>query len=166
MRFRSTHWIKDQGVDGFKTIEELRLSRLMAVPRSPGIYLILKNDSSAPQFLTKSTAGWSKGRDPTISPVELSKHWIFKSPILYIGKAGSSGNRSILRSRLKAYLNHGVGKSVAHWGGRAIWQIQNAEQLIVAWKIVTFMEPRDFEKRWLEEFKREFGSRPFANRNG
>jgi len=166
MGFQSTQWIKNQGFNGFKTIAELQVSKLMSVPKSPGVYLILKNHITKPEFLAKSPAGWFKGKDPSIDPVELRMRWISESPILYIGKAGSSGSRSTLRSRIKSYLSHGEGRKVGHWGGRAIWQLIDSEQLIVSWRIICSEEPREFEKRWLEKFQNVFGSWPFANRTG
>ena len=97
MGFQSTQWIKNQGFDGFKTIDELRASKLTPVPKFPGDYLILKNHITKPEFLAKSPAGCFKGKDPSIDPVELSTRWISESPILYIGKAGSSGSRSTFK---------------------------------------------------------------------
>lgn len=76
MGFQSTQWIKNQSFNGFKTIAKLRASKLTGVPQSPGVYLILKNHITKPQFLANSPAGWFKGQNPTISPVELRKHWI------------------------------------------------------------------------------------------
>jgi hypothetical protein len=76
MGFHSTQWIKDQGFNRFKTISELRASKLTSVPQSPGVYLILKNHIAKPQFQAKSAAAWFKGKDPSIDPVELRKRWI------------------------------------------------------------------------------------------
>jgi hypothetical protein len=76
MGFQTTQWIKNQGFNGFKTIAELRTSKLTSVPKSPGVYLILKNHIIKPEFLAKSPAGWFKGKDPSIDPVELRMRWI------------------------------------------------------------------------------------------
>ena len=79
MGFQSTQWIKNQGFNGFKTIAELRASKLTGVPKSPGVYLILKNHITKPEFLAKSPDGWFKGKDPSIDPVELRMRWISHS---------------------------------------------------------------------------------------
>lgn len=166
MRFRTTRWIRDHGFSGFRTIAALRESRLAEVPQSRGVYLILRSTVTTPRFLSISPAGRLKGRDPSICPSELRTRWVPPSPVLYIGKAGSSTNNSTLRSRLKTYLQHGAGRKAPHWGGRAIWQLRESEHLILAWCIVTSEEPREVEKRLLQAFQDEFGCRPFANRTG
>jgi hypothetical protein len=122
--------------------------------------------TSAPRFRSKSPAGHLKGRDPTIRRAELRRRWVPDTPVIYIGKAGASSNRSTLRSRLKTYLSHGDGRKAPHWGGRAIWQLTDAERLVVAWRIVTSEEPREVEKRYIRGFQAEFGRRPSANRTG
>lgn len=58
----------------------------------------------------------------------------------------------------------GQGKPVSHWGGRLIWQLEDAKDLIVCWKVLEKEEPRNVEKEMIQEFKEQHkGKRPFAN---
>ena len=58
----------------------------------------------------------------------------------------------------------GQGKPVGHWGGRLIWQLEDAKDLIVCWKVLEKEEPREEEKKMIQAFKKQHeGKRPFAN---
>lgn len=73
-----------------------------------------------------------------------------------------------LRRRLSEFGAFGAGEPVAHWGGRLIWQLADASELLVAWHEVTWAETaREYEKRLLSRFgKLHDGRRPFANLTG
>jgi len=61
-------------------------------------------------------------------------------------------------------MQFGQGKAVGHYGGRYIWQLQDAKDLVVCWKVTLDDEPRVVEKQMIEEFKAAHGGkRPFAN---
>jgi hypothetical protein len=166
MRFDSPKSIRAAGFEGFETIASLRTSMLDAVPETAGIYLILRNTSEPPRFLSKSPAGKFKKRDPTLPISELHAAWLPSSSVLYIGKAGGLGTRATLKSRLRTYLRHGAGASAAHWGGRAIWQLAESSELLVAWRFEAGQSVRDTERALIGEFLREYQRRPFANRAG
>ena len=82
--------------------------------------------------------------------------------MVYIGKA------DILRRRLAQFGRFGVGEPVAHRGGRLIWQLADADHLLVAWHEITWGEAaRDYERRLLAAFaEMHHGRRPFANLTG
>jgi len=162
----SVQWAQQVGFTGFLPVAALRESRLAEVPELRGVYLVYRADRSAPRFLTASTAGWFKGRDPSLPLTELHDRWVHDAPLLYIGKAGSSTTRSTLRTRLRAYLSSGAGRRAAHWGGRMIWQLADAERLLVAWRVVLEQEPRQLEKQLIQAFRDDCGCWPFANRAG
>ena len=80
--------------------------------------------------------------------------------VLYIGKAdGKKG----LRQRLKQYMNYGWNNATNHKGGRAIWQIEDAGLLLLAYEEC---EARAREKQLLADYKAENGSYPLANWRG
>jgi hypothetical protein len=81
--------------------------------------------------------------------------------VLYIGKADDGQ----LRTRLSAYVRFGRGGSARHSGGRLIWQLHGAEDLLVAWRVLNpECTPLDVETTLIEEFTADYGKPPFANR--
>lgn len=82
--------------------------------------------------------------------------------VVYIGKA------DVLRRRLTQFGQFGAGEPVGHRGGRLIWQLADAGDLLVAWHEITWGEAaRDYERRLLAAFaEQRSGRRPFANLTG
>jgi hypothetical protein len=161
--FSSTTTLRAAGFTGFGRVADLRASRLATVPAQSGVYLVVRDSTSPPSFLSESPAGWFKGKNPTLPIAGLQVAWIPNACVVYIGKAGGVGTRATLRSRLAAYLRHGGGTRAAHWGGRAVWQLQDAPELLLAWQTLQ-SSPRDFERTLIAQFVVTYGQRPFANR--
>jgi hypothetical protein len=99
--FATVDALHSRGFVGFRTIAELRQNKLTEVPEVNGVYLILRATAGDPRFLTTSTGGRFKGRDPTVDVAVLTRCWITDTPVLYIGKAGGDDTNSTLRSRLR-----------------------------------------------------------------
>lgn len=148
--------LKNEGFEGFVTVNQLA-QNLNQVGKDGGIYLVLYTNDNAPEFLEIGTGGHFKRKDPNVSLEELAKNWIKGEHIVYIGKADQ------LNRRLKELLKFGQGEDVAHWGGRFIWQIKEAQNLVICWKY-TVNKPEKVEKEMIQAFKSEHnGERPFAN---
>jgi len=158
------------GFVGFKSVAELRATRLSDVPRTPGVYLIIHSTPRARKFMAMSTGGHFKGKNPTVDIMKLDKKWVPNAQIIYIGQAGGvkqenrKENKSTLRSRLDLYLKFGSGKPVGHAGGSYIWQIENSDSLLVCWKITQSARAIQEEQELIDEFVRIYGCFPFANR--
>lgn len=164
---------QEAGFEGFKTIREL-MDDINAVPKDKGIYLILQDSKSMPNFIKQGTGGFFKEKNPNVPIQDLEKNWIKDEPVLYIGKAGGktqkkdgtvSNSKATLQSRIEQYMRFGQGEPIGHWGGRLIWQLADAKDLIVCWKVLgKDEEPREVEKNMIQEFKKGHGGkRPFAN---
>jgi hypothetical protein len=155
--------LRDAEFKGFQSIAELRVTALFDVPRLPGVYVLVRDCPDPPQFPLTSPAGHFKGKNPTVSIDLLTAKWVPEAFVVYIGKAGAQTSRVTLRSRLAAYLDFGAGMPVGHYGGRYIWQLKDAEDLVVCWKPMPHDNPREVEKRMLAEFCTRYGKPPFAN---
>ncbi len=148
------------GFAGFVRFSELPV---VQVPHGPGVYVIVRQDDRAPQFLPFSPAGRFKGKDPSVSRARLEAEWVDGARIVYIGKAagGVSGRRG-LRKRLDEFRRFGAGEPIGHWGGRLIWQLGESESLLVCWKL-TAGDPGSTETSMIADFAAVYGCRPFAN---
>jgi hypothetical protein len=165
MELNDIEQIKKAGFSGFKTMRELFVDN-SAVPPIKGVYLVL-NPMKRCEFLTTGTGGHYKGKNPNVPLSELKANWIDDSIVVYIGKAGGEGIKATLRDRLKQYLKFGQGKSVAHWGGRFIWQLRNSADLLICWKALPDDDPKSVESELIALFKQQHGGRrPFANLQG
>ena len=158
--------LRDLGFTGLLPVSSLCRDRCAAIPERPGVYLVLRERRSSVRFLAESPAYHFKGKNPTLAVDELRKRWVPATSVVYIGKAGRLGAKSTLQSRVKCFLEFGRGRSCAHWGGRATWQLVGSDKLLVAWKTTTAAAARPTEKKLIEEHVAKFGSRPFANRTG
>ena len=122
MNFKSIDELREQGFEGFVTVSALQKSQCSEVPDVCGVYAVLRPAMWKPEFLRESTGGLFKGESNTIAISILQSRWIEDTLVLNIGKAGP-GKSATLRSRLKKYMQFGLGKPVGHRGGRYIWQL-------------------------------------------
>ena len=147
---------------GWATWPKLRLSDYSPIPALPGAYVVYRPTVESPTVVHPSPAGWFNGEDPTVSEARLRSEWIEGAQVVYIGKA------DVLRRRLTQFGQFGAGEPVGHRGGRLIWQLADADELLVAWHEITWAEAaRDYERRLLRAFGGQHdGRRPFANLTG
>lgn len=145
------------GYEGFLTVKYLKQNFSAAgVPKTSGVYLILRLKDTAPQFLTVGSGGYFKGQEPNVGIEELRLNWVDNEPVVYIGKANN------LNGRLRQYMQFGCGKNIGHRGGRYIWQLADSDELVVCWKRIE--NPREVEHAMITDFKNSHsGQRPFAN---
>ena len=163
MWYESFDELHRAGFIGFQSIAELRATCLGDVPWERGVYVVFRESEEPPRFLATSRGGHFKGKDPTVSTELLSGKWVAGARVVYVGKAGAEGKVATLRSRLRAYLDFGSGMPVGHWGGRYIWQLLNADALVICWKPTPDEDPRTLEKSLIAEFAKRYGKLPFAN---
>lgn len=155
---KSREILKTLGFEGFKSMGELMAGAKSLIPAQMGVYVVLRESDSEPQFLEEGTGGFFKRKNPNVSISELQSNWVEKTSIVYIGSSVT------LNKRLGLYLRFGQGANVGHWGGRYIWQLQDSRDLIVCWKRLSSDEPREVERQMIEDFKSSHsGRRPFAN---
>jgi len=159
------------GFEGWLTWPELRASAYEVVPCLPGAYVVVRPLKTEPVFVHPSPAYWMRGQDPRVADEVLLANWVFRTTVLYIGKADYRKRRQpveALRRRLWEYGTFGAGDRATHWGGRYIWQLADAHGLLVAWHASTWGETgEEYEDRLLPHFQSRHGDRlPFANLRG
>ena len=160
MNTKEVELLKNDGFSGFKTIAELRGSINM-VPAYGGVYVLLRPSDNEPVFLKRGTGGFFKGTDPNVELSKLEANWVDDTSIVYIGKADGSARRG-LRKRLDEYMQFGQGVAIEHKGGRYVWQLEDAAELVVCWKRVDEY-PESVEKQMILDFQAKHGKYPFAN---
>jgi hypothetical protein len=150
--------LKKEGFSGFVTFAALLNGELSRVPTGPGVYVAIRTSRTTPGFSQTSCGGHFKGGDPTVVLAVLRAKWVDDCAVLYIGKGDS------LQRRLGEYARFGRGDPIGHWGGRYIWQLADAADLLVAWREAgDGQTAADAEGELAGEFKRRFGALPFAN---
>jgi hypothetical protein len=148
--------------EGHFTVAALRQD-CRVIPSVPGVYIVRAPDGFTPTFLETSRGGHFKKKDPTMPVGVLKRLWVEGTSIVYIGQAGGGKSAATLRERIRALLRFGAGEPVGHRGGRALWQVDGAETLIVSWRALSDEDPRVIERAMIRDFSKRFGKRPFAN---
>ena len=161
--FKSIDNLRRNGFSGFVSAAALRQD-LTQIPDIRGVYMVVRKIGSQPQFRATGSGGHYKGTDPNVPIEKLRKNWVEETCVLYIGKAGDEHSQATLRSRLRQYLQFGAVKSRSHKGGRYIWQLEDAEDLLFCWKPLPSGNPPKEETALLAAFKCQYEGRlPFAN---
>ena len=127
------------------------------VPRSGGVYVVVRASTDKPEFLEANPGGRFKGKNPTVPDETLRLNWVDSAEVVYIGKADD------LRRRLRQFADFGAGKPIGHWGGRLIWQLAESDTLLIAWKETPGEVPVDAETALIADFRAAFGKPPYAN---
>lgn len=161
---RTHEWTRDQlrrrGFIGWVPWSACPSALAAIPPGAGGPYVVLRSDHTAPPtFLERSTAGVFQ-RDPTVARGALVANWVTDAHVVYIGQA----NHGRLRARLCEYVSFGRGANVGHRGGRLIWQLAEAQNLVVTWRILEpGVVPKQVEDGMIIAFASAFGQPPFAN---
>ena len=141
------------------TLQTLYRSECENIPETSGVYWVLRPVGMPIRFTEQIY-----NRSASLYSAEMlsSKYLNCENQeVLYIGKAdGKKG----LRQRLKQYMNYGWNNATNHKGGRAIWQIEDAGLLLLAYEECE--DARAREKQLLADYKAENGCYPLANWRG
>lgn len=161
--FATPEDLRKAGFTGFIPVADLWRDR-SAIPKSKGVYMVVRTAKGIPEFLEKGTGGLFKGKDPNVSPETLRANWVNGTCVVYIGQAGGGASSATLHSRLTQYLRFGQGKAAGHRGGRHIRQLKDAADLLFCRKTLSEQDPDRVETALIETFRKRYdGMRPFAN---
>ena len=156
-----------EGFKGFCTFQDLRQQHAQGdggIPRSPGVYVVLRASTAAPQFLAKGFGGTHKARKANVPISELEASWVPGASVMYFGKASQRANGGGLWDRINEYSIAGQGRKHGHSGGEYIWQLADARDLLVARKVTPGGTEKTLEEAMILAFKDKYGKIPFANR--
>lgn len=161
--------VSDRKMSHMYTFEELHNGALDKIPSTSGVYFVIMPEHFK-LILKSETDGFkltSKGNESSFSIDQLKKkikHYggeeKYNNHILYIGKAKD------LHRRIEQYVGYryNVPNLFPHDGGRAIWQLENNEKLLVRYLECKEGEDcRDMEHKLLCRYKEQYGAYPFAN---
>ena len=168
MLFENVDQLKVGGFTGFQKIRELWIST-SGVPPVKGVYMVLYTGVGRPDFVETGTAGPFRGGNPNVPLEQLEKCWVDDTPVLFMGKAGGTSRitgkptRENLHKRVGKFVRVGRGEKVGPWGGRYIWQVRNAGDLVICWKKMYERDPLEVQDRLLRNFETVYHKRPFAN---
>jgi hypothetical protein len=137
--------LRQRGFVGFVSVAQLD-DKPRQVPGPCGVYAVVREATDPPRFSEQSDAGWWKGKDPAVSLERLAAEWLPGVQTLYIGDAASLQDRV---GRLVEF-SRARGRSVMHYGGRLLWQLERCQELLVAWKEEPYSTALEFDL--LEEF--------------
>lgn len=150
--------LRSRGFEGFIRVRDL-MPYLHQVSASLGVYVVVRPLAGLPKFLDASPASWFKREDPTVPVGRLQAEWVPDAQTLYIGSAANLRERIGL---LVEFSRAGPERSVFHRGGRLLWQLADAQDLLVAWRV----EPKGIgtvERDLVDEFAGIYGRYPFGN---
>lgn len=148
-------WLEEEGFHGFIRFDEIPDEE---VPTEHGVYAVIRESSDEPRFVVPGTG--RKGRPYPLGL--LQDAWVSGTAVLYFGRAQCKQG---IYERLNKYRRFGNGKRSGHSGGRAIWQLEDAQDLKVCWMVTQGRDPQVEESRFIDAFKeRHDRRRPFANR--
>jgi hypothetical protein len=137
------------GFKGF--IPLLGLDRTL-LPTRRGVYAVFRESTQRPTFVDTNVITRRKAYDVG----RLGDKWIDGPTVVYIGMAEPKDG---LYGRLGDFSR----QSSSHTGGRGLWQLADATELIVAWVETPEHRAEVVEKSYLRAFKAACGRYPFAN---
>ncbi|MBS3937977.1 MAG: hypothetical protein KGZ50_05355 [Peptococcaceae bacterium] len=145
----------------WSTVVALYNSNCAHVPVEKGVYFVVVPKDFEVQFSAKTAAIEEHGGHLLLYPAEeLARRFqASDKKILYIGKASGENNR--LRQRLSQLVRYAYGEGHNHLGGRALWQICNAHQLLIGY--LSCEQSQQVEANLLHEYVNRFGILPVAN---
>ena len=125
-----------QGFKGLHPISALLDGQAATAPEAPGVFGVCRLAEVPPRFELLTDA------------------WLPEAALLFVGGGAN------IRQRLRLFLDFGGGKAVAHWTGRALWQLSDAEDLIVGWRLGN---PKADLAGLVADFSAKHGTPPWAN---
>lgn len=158
--------LRAYGFEGFVPLRDWNEAFALRPDRSDveGIYVVVREAVLLPAF---NEENHRKPRPKIWSADEVAARWVHGVHALYFGKgplrAPNGRRRHGLARRITELQKHGYRGGANHYGGKLLWQIDDADGLLVAWKALAEGESAEVESGLIRGFDRIMGRQPFAN---
>lgn len=162
----SVKGLREYGFVGFVPLKDWDESQVIGITHSDveGVYVVVREATEAPKFLDEDHR---KPRPKRWSAEAAAERWVPEVHVLYFGKGplrSSAGKRRTgLARRIGELQRHGFRGGANHYGGKLLWQIDDADALLIAWKSLAEGESAATESGLIRGFERIIGRQPFAN---
>ena len=158
--------LREYGFVGFVPLKDWDESRVVGVTQSEGegVYVVVRDATDVPIFLDEHHR---KPRPKRWSAAAAADRWVPGVQVLYFGKgplrSSTAKRRKGLACRVGELQRHGYRGGANHYGGKLLWQIDDADALLIAWKPLAEGESAAIESGRIRGFDRIMGRQPFAN---
>ena len=135
-------------------------------PDVEGVYVVLRESAVRPTFREDTHR---KPRSKIYTAAQAEAEWVDGSQMLYVGKGPlrkpRRGRRQGLAQRINEMRAHGHDGGANHYGGKLLWQIEDTDSLLIAWKVLIEGTADDVETALIRRFmdQAESGRTPYAN---
>ena len=142
------------------------------IPKESGIYLVECPENFKVVFCDYPTRKIKINEYYYASELTDKYNRTLNNKILNIAKADIRTRGGALNKRIKELMRFGYGEADNHCGGKAIWQIQNNEQLLVCWETLDkinkkrdkiFDTAKSAENALIKYFYNKYNEYPLAN---
>ena len=158
--------LREYGFVGFVPLEDWDESQVMGIMQSDveGVYVVVRESTDVPTFLDEDHR---KLRPKRWSADDAADRWVPGVQVLYFGKgplrSSTTKRRQGLARRVGELQRHGYRGGANHYGGKLLWQIDDADALLIAWKPLAEGESAAIESGLIRGFDRIMGRQPYAN---
>lgn len=158
--------LSEYGFVGFVPLKDWDESQIIGITQSDveGVYVVVRESMEVPTFLDEDHR---KPRPKRWSAEAAADRWVPGVQVLYFGKGplrcSKAKRRKGLARRVGELQRHGYGGGANHYGGKLLWQIDDADALLIAWKPLHEGESAAIESGLIRGFDRIMGRQPFAN---
>jgi hypothetical protein len=129
-----------------------------------GVYVVVRESTETPMFLGENHR---KPRPKRWSVQDAEGRWVTGVQVLYFGKGPlrslNAKRRLGLAGRIRELQKHGYEGGANHYGGKLLWQVQDADSLLIAWKVLGEGASASVESGLIRGFEEVMGQQPYAN---
>ncbi|MCU1509499.1 MAG: hypothetical protein JWQ12_1764 [Glaciihabitans sp.] len=158
--------LREYGFVGFVPLKDWDEFQVIGLTQSDieGVYVVVRESTDVPKFRDEDHR---KPRPKRWSAEDAADRWVSGVQVLYFGKgplrSSKAKRRQGLARRVRELQKHGYRGGANHYGGKLLWQIDDIDSLLIAWKPLAEGESAAIESGLIRGFERVMGRQPYAN---